>query len=229
MLNELNKLIPFFKNSKREIIFSEPNIGLSEIKAVKKVLKSKFLSSGEQVELFESEFSSYNSVPFSVAVNSGTSALHLSLLALGVGPGDEVIVPAFTFAATANAVSLTGAKPIFCDIENDYYCIEPKQIENLISVKTKAIIPVHLFGHPSDMLSIKALATKHNCYVIEDAAQAHGASIAGKMAGSWGDVGCFSFYPTKNMTSGEGGMVTTHSYGLVRKIKLLRNQGMDKR
>jgi perosamine synthetase len=164
-----------------------------------------------------------------VAVNSGTSALHLSLLALGIEKGDEVIVPSFTFAATANVVALTGATPVFVDIEPRTFCIDPNLIQIAITKKTKAIIVVHLYGLAADMNKIMQIAEKNSLFVIEDAAQAHLASIDNKPVGTYGDAAAFSFYPTKNMTSGEGGMIVLKNSGSARICRLLRNQGMETR
>jgi dTDP-4-amino-4,6-dideoxygalactose transaminase len=155
--------------------------------------------------------------------------LHLGLLALGVGPGDEVIVPSFTFAASANAVALTGARPIFADIEDTYYAISADLVEPLITSRTVAIMAVHLYGHPAPMNELVALCEKHGLALIEDAAQAHGATIDGKAVGSFGAFGAFSFYPTKNMTTGEGGMISTSDPALARATRLLRSQGMEER
>jgi dTDP-4-amino-4,6-dideoxygalactose transaminase len=151
------------------------------------------------------------------------------LLAAGIGAGDEIIVPSFSFAATANAVSLTGATPIFADIELDYYCIDPDGLEKLITPKTKGIMVVHLFGHPANMSRIQKTAAKYKIHVFEDAAQAHGASLTDKPVGTFGLAAAFSFYATKNVTSGEGGMIVTADPILARRVKLLRNQGMEKR
>lgn len=208
---------------------AKPKMGLRERLAVDRVLRSGKLAQGHEVQAFESEFNSYIGSLESVAVNSGTSALHLSLLALGIGKGDEVMVPSFSFAATANAVALTGATPVFVDIEDVFFNMDPKKIEEKINSRTKAIMPVHLYGHPADMVQISSIADKHGLIVVEDAAQAHGASIGGKMVGSWGQAAGFSFYPTKNMTSGEGGMVTVSSIDIARNIRMLRNQGMEVR
>jgi perosamine synthetase len=164
-----------------------------------------------------------------IAVNSGTSALHLGLLALGVGPGDEVIVPAFTFAATANAVALTGATPIFVDIEPDYFCIDPAAVRAAIGPKTKAVIPVHLYGHPANMGEIQKICDSAGLMVVEDAAQAHLAKFDNTPIGAWGGLAAFSFYPTKNMTTGEGGMSVTKDRDAARRVRLLRNQGMERR
>jgi perosamine synthetase len=208
---------------------AKPNIGLQETLAVNRVLESGMLAQGGEVSSFEKEFSSIVNGVFCVAVNSGTSAIHLSLLALGLGPGDEVIVPSFTFAATANAVALTGATPVFIDIDPSTYNLDANLIEAAITSRTKAILPVHLYGHPAPMNQILEVAERHDLIVIEDACQAPMASIDGKPVGSFGSAGAFSFYPTKNMTSGEGGMVTTSSSSVARKIQLLRNQGMEER
>ena len=206
-----------------------PSLGLREKLAVWKQLSSGKLAQGAKVANFETSFAKWIGVKEAVAVNSGTSALHIGNLSLGIGLGDEVIVPAFTFAASANSIALTGAKPVFCDVEEDYFTIDPNKVEKLITPKTKAIMAVHLYGQMCDMKSLKAIADKHGLFLIEDAAQAHGASIDGVPAGSWGDFAAFSFYPTKNMTTGEGGAITTGNEELVRMSKLLRNQGMLER
>ncbi len=164
-----------------------------------------------------------------MAVNSGTSALHLTLLALGLGPGDEVICPSFSFAATANAIRLVGATPVFGDIEPGTFNLDPAAVRALVGPRTAAIMPVHLYGLPADMKAINAIAETHGLAVVEDAAQAHAAAIDGKPVGAWGQAGCFSFYPTKNMHSLEGGMVTTGDAELARQLRLLRNQGMEQR
>lgn len=211
----------------KKIPISKPQIGWKERTAVKKVLKSGNLTQGPEVKLFELEFSKIVGDRECVAVNSGTSALHLSLLALGIKEGDEVIIPSFTFAATANVVVLVGAKPIFVDIDPKTYCIDPKLIENAITQKTRAIIVVHLYGLAADMNKIMSLAKKYSLLVIEDAAQAHLASINNNNVGTFGDAAAFSFYPTKNMTSGEGGMVVLKNSQDARICRLLRNQGME--
>ncbi len=208
---------------------SKPNIGQHEITAVNRILESGMLAQGNEVTAFENEFSKIVDNSFCVAVNSGTSAIHLSLLALGLSHGDEVIVPSFTFAATANAVALTGATPVFIDIDPVTYNLDASLIEAAITSRTKAIIPVHLYGQPAPMFHILDVAKRHGLIVIEDACQAPMANINGKSVGSFGSTGTFSFYATKNMTSGEGGMVTTSSADIARKIQLLRNQGMEER
>lgn len=209
---------------------SRPYIGRRERRAVNKVLRSGMLAQGPEVEKFENEFSEQLvNGAFSIAVNSGTSALHLSMLALGISAGDEVIVPSFTFAATANSVVLTGATPIFADINLKTFCIDPDSVKKLIGPRTKAVIAVHLYGQSCDMTSLSLLCKANGLYLIEDAAQAHGAKWLNKPVGTWGTVGCFSFYPTKNMTSGEGGMITTFDSNLADLLRLLRNQGQKKR
>lgn len=208
---------------------AKPLIGDDERAAVDRVMLSGMLAQGPEVAAFESEFSAIVDGRHSVAVNSGTSALHMSLIAAGVGAGDEVIVPSFSFAATANAVHLAGATAVFADIETDYFALDPAAVEAAITPRTKAIMPVHLYGHPANMPALREIAERHDLLLIEDAAQAHAAQIDGIPVGAWGAAASFSFYPTKNMTSGEGGMVTTGSEEIARQMRLLRNQGMEKR
>ncbi len=208
---------------------AKPIIGDEEREAVDRVLRSGMVAQGPEVAAFEQEFSAHF-VPGrpSVAVNSGTAGLHLALLAAGVGAGDEVIVPSFTFAATGNSVALTGGTPVFVDIEPDTFSLDPEAVAAAITPKTKGILPVHLYGHPARMRELEALAAERGVALYEDAAQAHGASLDGRPVGSFGDFAMFSLYPTKNMTSGEGGMVTTATDELARQVKLLRNQGMER-
>jgi len=213
----------------KNIPVAKPIIDRQDIRAVVKVMKSGGLAQGPQVAAFEKEFSRFVQDRDCVAVNSGTSALHVALLSLGIGEGDEVIVPSFTFAATANSVALTGAKPVFVDIDPRTYNIDPALIEAAITKRTKAIQVVHLYGLPADMLTISAIAKKHKLLIIEDAAQAHLAEINGQPVGTFGDAAVFSFYPTKNMTSGEGGMIVLSSSDQARVCRLLRNQGMEQR
>ncbi len=214
----------------RNIPIAQPAIGAAEISAVNDVLSSGNLAQGNEVLEFENEFSKEAvQGALCVAVNSGTSALHLSLIAAGITSGDEVIVPSFTFAATANAIRLCGGKPVFADINLETFCIDPSHAETLITERTRAILPVHLYGHPAPMDRIQQLCDSRNLLIIEDAAQAHLASLNGKSVGTWGIAGAFSFYPTKNMTSGEGGMITTRSDEVRRVTRLLRNQGQERR
>lgn len=208
---------------------AKPEIGYRERRAVDRVMRSGMLAQGPEVAAFEKEFSAHVAGRESVALNSGTSALHLSLLAAGIGAGDEVIVPSFSFAATANSVALTGATPVFVDIELDHFNIDPAAVEAAVTPRTAAIMPVHLYGHPANLSSLASIAEKHSVLLFEDAAQAHLASLDGVPVGAWGVAASFSFYPTKNMTSGEGGMVTTPSTEIARAVRVLRNQGMEKR
>ncbi|MDO5700758.1 MAG: DegT/DnrJ/EryC1/StrS family aminotransferase [Bowdeniella nasicola] len=208
---------------------AKPIIGDEERAAVDAVLRSGMVAQGPEVAAFEKEFSTqFVSGRECVAVNSGTSGLHLGLLAAGIGAGDEVIVPSFTFAATGNSVALTGATPVFADIELDYYCLDPDSVRAAVTDKTKAIMPVHLYGHPANMDALRAIAEEHDLLLFEDAAQAHGASLNGEMVGTFGTFAMFSLYPTKNMTSGEGGMVSCADPETARRVRLLRNQGMER-
>ena len=183
--------------------------------------------SGPFVELFEAEFARFCGTRHALTCSSGTTALHLALLAIGVGPGDEVIVPSLTYIATANAVSYCGATPVFADADCDSWNAEADQLAPLITPRTKAIIVVHLYGNPVDMMPVMALAQRHGLMVIEDAAEAHGASYRGQKVGAIGDIGTFSFYGNKVMTTGEGGMVTTNDGALADRMRLIRGQGMD--
>ncbi|MBI3429355.1 MAG: DegT/DnrJ/EryC1/StrS family aminotransferase [Actinobacteria bacterium] len=213
----------------RMIPAAKPIIGEEERAAVDRVLQSGMLAQGPEVAAFESEYSATVQNRYCIAVNSGTSGLHMALEAIDMNAGDEVIVPSFTFAATANAVALTGATPVFVDIDPLTFNIDPKAVEAAITPRTRAIQPVHLYGQPAAMKEIMALAKRHSLLVVEDAAQAHLASLDGTPVGAFGIAGVFSFYPTKNMTSGEGGMITTGSDEVARQCRLLRNQGMEKR
>lgn len=198
--------------------------------ALQRVLDSCRFVLGPEVEAFESEFSDFVESKHSVAVNSGTSALHLALLALGIGPGDEVVTVSMTFVATVAAIRYTGATPVFVDIEPERYTMDPAQLEAAITENTKAILPVHLYGQAADMDPILAVAAKHGLPVIEDAAQAHGALYKGKAVGSLGDLACFSFYPGKNLGAcGEGGLVTTKNEELAQTLRSLRDWGQSKR
>jgi dTDP-4-amino-4,6-dideoxygalactose transaminase len=204
-------------------------LGAEERVAIERVLASGMLAQGPEVAAFESEFATHVAGRSCVAVSSGTSALLLGLLALGIGRGDEVIVPSFSFAATANAVVLAGARPVFADIEPDHFCLAPDSVEAAITARTAAIMPVHLYGHPAAMGELCWLAAKHGLAMVEDAAQAHLASLHSRAIGTFGTVAAFSFYPTKNMTTGEGGLVTCADEAIARRVRLLRNQGMQRR
>jgi len=208
---------------------AKPIIGEDEIDAVTRVMRSGMVAQGPEVAAFEREFADhFVDGRHSVAVNSGTAGLHLGLLAVGVGAGDEVIVPSFTFAATGNSVALVGATPVFADIEPDTFSLDPAAVEAAITPRTKGIMPVHLYGHPARMAELADIATRHGIALYEDAAQAHGAKIDGKPVGTFGEFAMFSLYPTKNMTSGEGGMVTVATEDFARRVRLFRNQGMEK-
>ncbi|MBW3086766.1 dTDP-3-amino-3,4,6-trideoxy-alpha-D-glucose transaminase [Austwickia sp. TVS 96-490-7B] len=207
---------------------AKPLIGDEEVEAVTRVLRSGMLAQGPEVKAFEEEFSAHFGLGRQcVAVNSGTSGLHVGLLASGVGPGTEVIVPSFTFAATANSVALTGATPVFVDIEPDSFCLDPQAVAAAITERTVGVMPVHLYGHPADMPAFQQLCQDRGIALFEDAAQAHGASLNGTPAGAFGTFGMFSLYPTKNMTSGEGGMVSCADDEVARLVRLYRNQGME--
>ena len=208
---------------------AQPIIGDDERAAVDKVLQSGMLAQGSEVKGFEDEFSEIVGNRHCIAVNSGTSALHMAFVAAGIRQGDEVIVPSFTFAATANAVRLAGATPVFADVEQDYFNLSPSAVEAAITPRTRAIMPVHLYGHPAAMTELTAICQRNNLLLFEDAAQAHAASLNGTPVGAFGVAGSFSFYPTKNMTSGEGGMITTGCDHIARQLRLLRNQGMERR
>jgi dTDP-4-amino-4,6-dideoxygalactose transaminase len=181
---------------------------------------------GEDTREFEKEFAAFNQVPFCVGVADGTDALHLALLALGIGAGDEVIVPANTFIASVQAISSAGARPVLVDCEPDYYTIDVKAVERALTSRTKAIMPVHLYGHPADMDPLLQLAKDRKLFIVEDAAQAHGATYKGRPCGAMGDIGCFSFYPGKNLGAyGDGGAIVTRNPALAEKVSLLRNHG----
>ncbi|MGZ9173515.1 MAG: DegT/DnrJ/EryC1/StrS family aminotransferase, partial [Candidatus Binatia bacterium] len=198
--------------------------------AIQRVLESCQFTLGPEVAAFETEFANYCQAEHGVAVNSGTSALHLALLAAGVGPGDEVITVPFTFVATVSAIHYTGATPVFIDIDPRSFTMDVTQLEAAITDRTKAIIPVHLYGQPADMDPILSIAKAHGLVVIEDAAQAHGAEYKGRRAGSMGEMSCFSFYPGKNLGAcGEGGMVVTKDPELTRTLRMLRDWGAERK
>jgi dTDP-4-amino-4,6-dideoxygalactose transaminase len=185
---------------------------------------------GEEVEAFEREFAAYAGAAHGIALNTGTSALHLALIAAGVGAGDEVITVPFTFVATVAAIGYVGARATFVDIDPATFTIDVTRLERAITSRTRAIIPVHLYGHPADMDPILAIAARHGIKVIEDACQAHGAAYKGRPVGALGDAGCFSFYPGKNLGAyGEGGMVVTNNATMAREIRMLRDWGQDRK
>lgn len=194
--------------------------------SLRNIIESSNYILGPSVREFETKLAKYIGVPQAIGVASGTDALHIALRALEVGEGDEVITTPFTFFATVEAILYTGARPVFVDIEPDSFNIDPGRIEERITDRTKAILPVHLFGHPADLDRIMEIAKKHNLYVVEDCAQAFGASIGNKRVGSFGDTGCFSFYPSKNLGAyGDGGMITVKDEEIFQKIRILRNHG----
>jgi perosamine synthetase len=205
-----------------------PVIGQFEIDCVTDAIRSGWVSSiGPYIEKFEKGFAKYLGVKHAISVANGTTALHLALHALGIGRGDEVIIPDLTFAATAHAVMQTGGTPVLVDVEMDTWCLDPRAVERAVSPKTVAIMPVHLFGHPADMDAINAIASQHNLLVVEDAAEAHGAEVNGRKVGSLGNVGAFSFYGNKVITTGEGGMLTTDDDDLAARLRFLKDHGMS--
>lgn len=210
------------------ISLARPLLGEEEATAVLHVLASGQLAQGEQVATFEQRFADVCQVREAVAVSSGTAALHLALLAHGIGSGDEVITTAFSFAATANVILLVGATPVFVDIEPDTYTLDPSLVEAAISPRTRAILPVHLYGHPCNMKRLVPLAHSYRLALIEDACQAHGSYVEEVSVGSFG-TGCFSFYATKNITTGEGGIVTTNDPEIAERVRLLRSHGQHAR
>lgn len=213
----------------REFIpYYQPLIGEEEINEVMDTLKSGWLTMGPKTIEFEKLIAEYVGAKHAIAVNSCTAALHLSLIALGIGRGDEVITSPFTFASTGNVIVHVGAKPIFVDIKRDTYNIDPEKINGAITTNTKAIIPVHYAGQPCDMKAIMEIAEDHNLFLIEDAAHVIGAEYEGRKIGTFGDTTCFSFYATKNMTTGEGGAITTNNKELAKKLRILRLHGISK-
>ncbi len=211
-----------------KISIASPDIGEKEISAVRQVMESGMLAQGKKVLALEEKFAEYCQTGFCVATSNGTTALHTALLGLGIGKGDEVITSPFSFIATANSIAYCGATPVFADIDSEFN-LDPERIVEKITPRTKAIMPVHLFGNPASMGRIMEIAKKHSLAVVEDACQAHGAEISGKRAGSFGDAGCFSFYPTKNMTTGEGGAITCNEAGLADRCRMIREHGSRKR
>ena len=208
-----------------DIPLSAPDITDAEIDAVVSVLRTPRLSLGPKMEEFEAAMAVYSGAPHAVAVSSGTAGLHLALLAVGIGPGDEVIVPSFTFIAVANAVRYVGAHPVFADVDAESLNLSPGSVEAAITPRTRALIVVHTFGRPGDMDALLDLGRRHNLLLIEDACEAIGAEIAGRRVGSFGDAGIFAFYPNKQITTGEGGMVVTPHAQIAQRIASLRNHG----
>jgi len=205
---------------------AQPVVGREEVEAVGKVLLSGRYISGARVREFEEEFAKYIGARYAVAVNSGTAALHIALTVLGIGPGDEVVVPPLTFFSTVSVVLYQDAIPVFADIDKMSYCLDPQDLEKKITKNTKAVIPVHLYGNSADMSSIMQIARRYKLKVIEDVAQAHGTEYKAKKVGSIGDIGCFSFFATKHMTTGEGGMLATNNRKYADLAKIIRNHGM---
>lgn len=216
-------------NCNNHVALAQPQLEGNEYKYLMDAFLSTWISStGKYVSKFENDFSAYCGVSYGVAVSNGTTALHLALTALGIGEGDEVIVPDITFAATINAVLYTGAKPVIVDIEEDSWCIDPDKIEKAVTQRTKAIIPVHIYGQMCDMERIERIANQHNLYIVEDCAEAHGAEYKGRKAGSFGTISCFSFFGNKVITTGEGGMCITNDKTLDNKMRILRDHGMSR-
>jgi perosamine synthetase len=209
------------------IPIAKPMIGKEEIEAVNRILESGMLTQGKEVEAFEKEFATYIGVKNAVAVANGTAALDLALKALGIKEGDEVITTSFTFISTANAILYQRARPVFADIDPSTYNLDPNAVLESITPKTKAIIVVHLYGQPCDMDAFLQIAEDHRLLLIEDCAQAHGAEFRGEKVGKFGDASVFSFYPTKNMTTGEGGMVVTDRDEVAEKVRMLRDHGQS--
>lgn len=216
-------------NTERPFIpVAKPLVGEEEKRAVLEVLESGQLAQGKKVQAFEELFAAYIGAKHAIAVNSGTAALIVALQAHGVGPGDEVITTPFSFIATATSILACGARPVFVDIDPFDLNLDPAKIEDAITDSTKAVMPVHLYGHPARMTEIKQICDENDLALIEDAAQAHGAEHGGQRVGTFG-TGCFSFYPTKNMTTGEGGIITTNDDEVARLSRIIRNHGQEER
>jgi perosamine synthetase len=210
------------------IPIAEPYLGEEELHNAVQAIKSGWISSqGKFILEFEEKFARYCGTKHGVATSNGTVALHLALMALGLGQGDEVLVPTLTFIATANTVTYCNAMPVLVDSNPDYWCIDPVALEERITKRTKAIIPVHLYGHPCDMDAVMDIAHRHHLYIVEDAAEAHGALCRGRKVGSFGHIGCFSFFGNKIISTGEGGMCLTDDDGLAARMRILRDHGMN--
>ncbi len=212
----------------KELLVTEPQIGPDERDAVDRVLRDTSQKPGAEVTAFEREFGTYLGASECVALSSGSSALHLGLLAAGIGPGDEVVVPSFTSVATVNAVATAGATPVFADIDPDTYCLDPYAAEDAITPRTAAVLPVHLFGQPADMNAFTRIADRHGIALVEDACQAHGAASNKRKIGTFGTVAAFSFSRSKNMTTTDGGMVVCSDEATADKVRALRDQGLAK-
>ncbi|WP_461866390.1 DegT/DnrJ/EryC1/StrS family aminotransferase [Thermococcus sp.] len=211
------------------IPIAKPLIGDEEINAVVEVLKSGMLAHGKEVEAFEKEFTQYLGAKHGIAVVNGTAALDVALKALKIGEGDEVITTPFTFISSANSILFQGAKPVFADIDPKTFNLDPNEVLENITDKTKAIIVVHLYGQPADIKAFREIAEDYKLHLVEDCAQAHGAEFEGQKVGTFGDIAAFSFYPTKNMTTGEGGMVVTNDDELAYRAQLIRSHGQTKK
>ena len=214
---------------KRKITIAKPNLDQNEITEVAEVLKSGILASGPKTKAFEKDYAQYIGVKQAIAVTNGTIALDLALKALKIKPGDEVITSAFSFVASSNCILFQNAKPVFADIDPKTFNVDPIDVAEKVTSKTKAIIPVHLFGQPASMDALQEISKDNGIYLVEDAAQAHGAEYKGQKVGGIGDIGCFSFYATKNMTSGEGGIITTNDNKLAERARLLINHGQSQK
>jgi perosamine synthetase len=209
------------------IPISQPSIGARERELVLDAVDSGWVSSiGKYIDEFETAFARYCGTEFALTVSNGTTGLHLALVTLGIGPGDEVIIPDLTFVATANAVAYTGATPVLADVDADTLCIDPASVESLITERTKVIMPVHLYGHPADMDSLTTIAKARDIVIVEDAAEAHGAEYKGRRVGGLSQCGVFSFYGNKVVTTGEGGMLTTNDHDFYQRAKRLRDHAM---
>tara|TARA_Y100000294_G_scaffold127928_1_gene119540 strand:+ start:283 stop:1449 length:1167 start_codon:yes stop_codon:yes gene_type:complete len=215
--------------STRFIKVAVPVTGEEEARVIRKVILSGNFASGKKVKEFEDKYADYIGVENAAAVNSGTAALHVALAVMGIGPGDEVIVPPITFMSTITSVLHQNAIPVFADIDSDTFCLSPEEIKKSITTRTKAIIPVHLYGNSADMDEIMKIANERNLFVIEDCAQAHGTEYKGRKVGGIGHIGVFSFFATKHMTTGEGGMLTSNNEEWVRKSRIIRSHGLVNR
>ena len=207
---------------------AKPLLGEEESKAVAEAIASGMIASGPRVAAFEKAFAAFVGAKHAVATSNATTGLHAALVALGVGPGDEVVLPAFTFIATANTVLFSGATPVFVDVDPETYNLDLDAVEAAITDRTRCVMPVHLYGNPAEMDALQELAERHELKVLGDAAQAHGAAIGARKVGTFGDCECFSFYPTKNMTTGEGGVVTTDDADLAERVRSFVNHGRAK-